>query len=156
MFFYDYFFEFCVPIFLSSLHEYNNIQGGFSKYGISLPLTIFYAYKIKKAYQENRHEAVIKHYSKYKLLIIDEIGYLPIEREYSNIFFQLITARYENKSTIITTNQPLSKWGEVFGDPTIATTIIDRLVHHSTVIKITGRSYRIKDLVMDEGIETND
>ncbi len=112
--------------------------------------------KIKKAYQENRHEAVIKHYSKYKLLIIDEIGYLLIEREYSNIFFQLIAARYENKSTIITTNQPLSKWGEVFGDPTIATAIIDRLVHHSTVIKITGRSYRIKDLVMDEEIETND
>lgn len=67
--------------------------------------------KIKKAYQENRQETVVKHYSKYKLLIIDEIGYLPIEKEYSNIFFQLIAARYEKKSTIITTNQPLSKWG---------------------------------------------
>lgn len=112
--------------------------------------------KIKKAYQENRQEAVVKHYSKYKLLIIDEIGYLPIEKEYSNIFFQLIAARYEKKSTIITTNQPLSRWGEVFGDPTIATAIIDRLVHHSTVIKITGRSYRIKDLVIDEPSDTND
>lgn len=106
--------------------------------------------KIKKAYHENRQEAIIKHYAKYKLLIIDEIGYLPIEREYSNIFFQLIAARYEKKSTIITTNQPLSKWGEVFNDPTIATAIIDRLVHHSYVVKITGKSYRIKDLIMEE------
>jgi DNA replication protein DnaC len=106
--------------------------------------------KIKKAYQENRQEAVVKHYSKYKLLIIDEIGYLPIEKEYSNIFFQLIAARYEKKSTIITTNQPLSKWGEVFNDNTIATAIIDRLVHHSSIIKITGRSYRIKYMILDE------
>lgn len=111
--------------------------------------------KIKKAYQENRQESVVKHYSKYRLLIIDEIGYLPVEKEYSNIFFQLIAARYEKKSTIITTNQPLSKWGEVFNDNTIATAIIDRLVHHSSIIKITGKSYRIKDMILDES-ETNE
>lgn len=111
--------------------------------------------KIKKAYQENRQESVVKHYSKYRLLIIDEIGYLPVEKEYSNIFFQLIAARYEKKSTIITTNQPLSKWGEVFNDNTIATAIIDRLVHHSSVIKITDKSYRIKDMILDES-ETNE
>lgn len=87
---------------------------------------------------------------------MDEIGYLPIEKEYSNIFFQLIAARYEKKSTIITTNQPLSKWGEVFGDSIIATAIIDRLVHHSSVIKITGRSYRIKDLIFDEQVDTDE
>lgn len=111
--------------------------------------------KIKKAYQENRQESVVKHYSKYRLLIIDEIGYLPVEKEYSNIFFQLIAARYEKKSTIITTNQPLSKWGEVFNDNTLATAIIDRLVHHSSVIKITDKSYRIKDMILDES-ETNE
>ena len=87
---------------------------------------------------------------------MDEIGYLPIEKEYSNIFFQLIAARYEKKSTIITTNQPLSKWGEVFGDSIIATAIIDMLVHHSSVIKITGRSYRIKDLIFDEQVDTDE
>jgi len=108
--------------------------------------------KIKKAYSENRHEQVVKHYSKYKLLIIDEIGYLPIDKEYSNVFFQLIASRYERRSVIITTNQPLSKWGEVFNDNTIASAIIDRLVHHSSIIKITGRSYRIKDKIQfDEG-----
>jgi DNA replication protein DnaC len=101
--------------------------------------------KIRKAYSENRHEHIVKHYTKYKLLIIDEIGYLPIEKKYSDIFFQLIAKRYEKKSTIITTNQPFSKWGEVFGDNIIATAIIDRLVHHSSIIKITGKSYRIKD-----------
>lgn len=112
--------------------------------------------KIKKAYHENRHETIIKHYCKYKLLIIDEIGYLPIEKEYANIFFQLIAARYEKKSTIITTNQPLSKWGEVFNDNTIATAIIDRLVHHSSIIKIAGRSYRIKDKLVDDKDTNND
>lgn len=112
--------------------------------------------KIKKAYHENRHETIIKHYCKYKLLIIDEIGYLPIEKEYANIFFQLIAARYEKKSTIITTNQPLSKWGEVFNDNTIANAIIDRLVHHSSIIKIAGRSYRIKDKLVDDKDTNND
>lgn len=101
--------------------------------------------KFKKASKENRVESVIKHYLKYTVLIIDEIGYLPIDRDSSYAFFQLIAARYEKKPTILTTNQPFSKWGEVFGDSVIANAIIDRLVHHSEVIKITGMSYRIKD-----------
>ncbi len=89
-------------------------------------------------------EARIKHFVKYKLLIIDEIGYLPLDKEGSNMLFQLIAKRYENKSTIITTNVNFSKWGEVFGDNTIANAILDRLLHHSTVHKITGNSYRTK------------
>ena len=103
--------------------------------------------KIKKACHENRAENIVKHYSKYKLLIIDEIGYLPVDKEYGQVFFQLINARYEKKSTIITTNKPLSNWNDIFNDSVIATAILDRLVHHSTVIKITGPSYRIKDLI---------
>ena len=79
------------------------------------------------------------------MLIIDELGYLPVEKIYATVFFQLIAARYEKKSTIITTNQPLSKWGEVLGDPVLANAIIDRLIHHSSIVKITGKSYRIKD-----------
>jgi DNA replication protein DnaC len=100
--------------------------------------------KIKKGIAENREEQVVKHYLKYSLLIIDEIGYLPIDKDTSYVFFQLIAARYEKRSTIITTNQPFAKWGEVFGDSVIASAIIDRLVHHCSVIKITGNSYRIK------------
>lgn len=101
--------------------------------------------KFKQASKENRVEKIVKHYLKYSLLIIDEIGYLPVDRDSSYGFFQLIAARYENKSTILTTNQPFSKWGEVFGDVVIANAIIDRLVHHCEVIKINGMSYRIKD-----------
>lgn len=102
---------------------------------------------LKKAYLENRLEVRLRHYAKYRLLIIDEIGYLPISLEEANFFFQLINKRYEKNSTIITTNKAFGKWHEIFGDATIAHAILDRLLHHSTVVKITGRSYRTKDMV---------
>ena len=98
------------------------------------------------AYKENKVENRIKHYLKYKLLIIDEIGYLPIDKTGSNLFFQLISKRYENKSTIITTNQSFEKWSEVFGDATVANAILDRLLHHSEIINIKGESYRTKQI----------
>jgi DNA replication protein DnaC len=100
--------------------------------------------KLVKAYHENRHEAVLKQYFKAQVLIIDEIGYLPIDKLGANLFFQLIAMRYEKKPTIITTNIPLSKWADTFSDATLASAILDRLVHHSTIIKITGKSYRLK------------
>lgn len=100
--------------------------------------------KFKVAASEGRVDKVVKHYLKYKLLIIDEIGYLPVDKDAANGFFQLVAARYEKRPLIVTSNLPLSKWGEVFGDYTIANAIIDRLVHHSHIIKITGHSYRIK------------
>ncbi len=106
--------------------------------------------KFKVAAQEGRIESVVKHYSKYKVLIIDEIGYLPIDKDSANGFFQLVASRYERRPIILTTNQPLSKWGEVFGDYTLANAIIDRLVHHSYIIKITGQSYRIKGKLLYE------
>ena len=87
----------------------------------------------------------MRNLNKYKLLIIDEIGYFPIDKTVAQLFFQLVAARYEKRSIVVTTNQPLSRWGEVFADPVLANAIIDRLVHHSTIVKITGRSYRIKD-----------
>lgn len=101
---------------------------------------------LRKAYDENRLEARLKHYNKYRLLIIDEIGYLPIDQLGANLFFQLITKRYEHNSTIITTNQPFSKWGDVFSDVTLANAILDRLLHHSHIVKIVGPSYRTKDV----------
>ena len=101
---------------------------------------------LKKAYEENRLEARLKHYNKYRVLIIDEIGYLPVDKLGANLFFQLITKRYEHTSTIITTNQPFSKWGEVFSDVVLANAILDRLLHHSHVVKIIGPSYRTKNI----------
>lgn len=100
---------------------------------------------LKKAYEENRLESKLKNFTKYRLLIIDEIGYLPIDKVGANLFFQLIAKRYERNSTIITTNQPFSKWGEVFSDAMLANAILDRLLHHSHVIKMVGPSYRTKD-----------
>lgn len=102
---------------------------------------------LKRAHLENRLETRLKHYSKYRVLIIDEIGYLPISKEEANMFFQLINKRYERNCTIITTNKEFSKWPEIFGDATIASAILDRLLHHSTVEKITGRSYRTKNKI---------
>ena len=101
--------------------------------------------QLKKAIQENRLENRLKFYAKYRVLIIDEIGYMPIDQDTANVFFQLIAKRYEKNSTIITTNMPFSKWGEFFGSATLANAVLDRLLHHSTVISIKGPSYRLKD-----------
>ena len=101
--------------------------------------------QLKRAKLENRLETRLKFFSKYKVLIIDEVGYLPIDKEGANLLFQLINKRYENSSTIITTNKPFSEWGEVFGDSVLASAILDRLLHHSHVINIIGPSYRLKD-----------
>ena len=105
---------------------------------------------LKKANSENRFMNRLKHYSKYKLLIIDEGGFLPIDREGANMLFQLINKRYENHSTIITTNKPFGKWHEIFGDVTLANAILDRLLHHSHIININGNSYRLRDKLKSE------
>ena len=101
--------------------------------------------QLNKAHYENKLENKLKHFCRYELLIIDEIGYLPVDQQGANLFFQLIAKRYEKKSTIITTNQTFNKWGNVFSDSVLANAILDRLLHHSTVVNIKGTSYRIKD-----------
>ena len=105
---------------------------------------------LKKANSENRFINRLNHYAKYKLLIIDEVGFLPIDSEGANMLFQLINKRYENHSTIITTNKPFGKWHEIFGDVTLANAILDRLLHHSHTININGNSYRLKDKLKSE------
>ncbi|MFI3327358.1 MAG: ATP-binding protein, partial [Clostridia bacterium] len=88
----------------------------------------------------------LKKLSSYKLLIIDELGYLPISKNDSKLFFQLIDKRYEKSSTIITTNINFSQWDEIFGEPIIANAIIDRLLHHANVVTIKGRSFRLQNI----------
>lgn len=102
---------------------------------------------LKKAYLENRLEDRLRLYSKYKVLIIDEVGFLPIDKQGANMLFQLINKRYEKSTTIITTNQPFSKWADVFGDAVLANAILDRLLHHSHIFTINGKSYRTKDIL---------
>ena len=102
---------------------------------------------LTKAYAENRIEERLKFYCQSKLLIIDEIGYIPIDRHGAHLFFQLISRRYEKGSLILTSNRSFSQWNEIFGDPVIATAILDRILHHSTTINIKGHSYRLKEKV---------
>lgn len=101
--------------------------------------------QLKRAHYENRLPDKLKVYSRYKLLIIDEIGYLPMDIGGANLFFQLIARRYEKASTIFTSNKNFSQWNEIFADVTIASAILDRVLHHSTVINIKGESYRLKE-----------
>src|ERR1700748_2915142 len=83
--------------------------------------------------------------ARYPLLVFDEVGYTPFEPEAANLFFQLVSSRYERASLIVTSNKPFGRWGEVFGDDVVAAAIIDRLVHHAEVIALKGDSYRLKD-----------
>ena len=98
-----------------------------------------------RAYREGRLDRRMKVYLAPKVLIIDEMGYLPLDDLGATIFFQLVSARYERGSIILTSNKSYGDWGGVFGDPIIATAILDRLLHHSTTINIRGESYRLKD-----------
>src|ERR1700759_4114522 len=98
-----------------------------------------------RAYREGRLDRRLRIYLAPKVLIIDEMGYLPLDELGATIFFQLVSARYERGSIILTSNKSYGDWGSIFGDPIIATAILDRLLHHSTTINIRGESYRLKE-----------
>lgn len=100
---------------------------------------------LDQALQEHRLEERLKFYQIPQLLIVDEIGYVPVDRVGANLFFQLISRRYERGALILTSNLGFGRWGEIFGDPVLATAILDRLLHHSTVLNIKGDSYRLKE-----------
>ena len=100
---------------------------------------------LTRALAENRLEDKLKLYTIPRLLIIDEIGYLPMDRTGANVFFQLISRRYEKGPMILTSNQSFGAWGEVFGDRVLATAILDRVLHHAITINIRGHSYRLKE-----------
>jgi len=102
---------------------------------------------LTKAMGEGRLEEKLKLYTIPRLLIIDEIGYLPIDRLGANLFFQLISRRYERGPVILTSNQSFANWGDVFGDRVIATAILDRLLHHGITVSIRGDSYRLKEKI---------
>lgn len=103
--------------------------------------------QLKKAASENRLDTRIKWFCRYKLLIIDELGYQKMDVDSANLFFNLIAKRYEKLSTIITTNSPFSKWSDIFQEPVLTNALLDRLLHHCSVININGPSYRLKDQV---------
>jgi DNA replication protein DnaC len=87
----------------------------------------------------------IRYYCRFALLIVDEIGYLPVTPSGGNLFFQLVNARYEKGAMILTSNRGFAEWGEIFGDSVVATALLDRLLHHAVVIQIEGSSYRLRE-----------
>jgi len=112
---------------------------------------VYYTYahdliqKLKKSHSQNNLAKKLRTLCKYKVLIIDEIGYLPFDKDGASMFFQLINKRYETLSTILTSNRAFSEWDTIFGDQVIASAILDRVLHHCTPINIKGQSYRLKD-----------
>lgn len=101
--------------------------------------------RLKRAQLENRVDKQLQLLLYPRVLIIDEMGYLPMSREEAGLFFRLLSRRYEKASLIITSNKSFADWGEVFSDQVLATAILDRLLHHATVLNIKGESYRLKE-----------
>jgi DNA replication protein DnaC len=101
--------------------------------------------RLASAHHDGRLQDELRRLLRYPLLVIDEVGYIPFEPEAANLFFQLVSSRYERASLIVTSNKPFGRWGEVFGDDVVAAAMIDRLVHHADVINLRGDSYRLKD-----------
>jgi DNA replication protein DnaC len=99
---------------------------------------------LAKAEREGALRAKIRFFCRFSLLIVDEIGYLPVIPGGGNLFFQLVNARYERGAMILTSNRGFAEWGEVFGDPVVATALLDRLLHHAVVVQIEGSSYRLR------------
>ncbi|MER9632592.1 IS21-like element helper ATPase IstB [Mesorhizobium sp. M0296] len=99
---------------------------------------------LARAEREGRLQERIRFFCRPALLVVDEIGYLPVIHGGGNLFFQLVNARYEKGAMILTSNRGFAEWGEVFGDPVVATALLDRLLHHAVVVQIEGSSYRLR------------
>ncbi len=118
------------------------IREGYSVLFVTAPALVA---ALAKAHAESRLEERLGFFAKPKLLIVDELGYLPFETDAAHLFFQLVSRRYERGSLLLTSNRSVGEWGAVFGDPVVATAILDRLLHHSHVITIRGDSYRLRE-----------
>jgi DNA replication protein DnaC len=101
--------------------------------------------RLAEAHHTGRLQDELRRLTRYPLVVVDEVGYIPFEPEAANLFFQLVSSRYERASLIVTSNKPFGRWGEVFGDDVVAAAMIDRLVHHAEVVALKGDSYRLKD-----------
>ena len=112
---------------------------------------------LAKAEREGKLRERIRFFSRPALLIIDEIGYLPLAARSGDLFFQLVNARYERGAMILTSNRGFGEWGQVFGNPVVATALLDRLLHHAVVVQIEGASYRLRQHanLLPEARQTN-
>lgn len=100
--------------------------------------------RLSAAHHAGVLEAELKKIRRYKLIIVDEVGYIPFDQDAANLFFQLVATRYEQGAILVTSNLPFGRWGETFSDDVVAAAMIDRLVHHAEVLTLTGDSYRTR------------
>lgn len=105
--------------------------------------------RLTDAHRTGRLPQELTRLRRYGLIIVDEVGYLPFEQDAANLFFQLVSSRYEHASLILTSNLPFSGWGGVFGDQAVAAAMIDRVVHHADVLTLKGASYRLRNRGID-------
>ncbi len=105
--------------------------------------------RLQEAHRVGRLSAELARLRRYSLIIVDEVGYLPFEAEAANLFFQLVSTRYEHASLVLTSNLAFSAWGGVFGDQAVAAAMIDRIVHHADVLTLKGASYRLRNIGID-------
>lgn len=105
--------------------------------------------RLTDAHRQGRLPQELARLRRYGLIIVDEVGYLPFEQDAANLFFQLVSSRYEHASLILTSNLPFSGWGGVFGDQAVAAAMIDRIVHHADVLTLKGASYRLRGRGLD-------
>jgi DNA replication protein DnaC len=105
--------------------------------------------RLTDAHHAGRLPAELTRLRRYGLIIVDEVGYLPFEQDAANLFFQLVSSRYEHASLVLTSNLPFSGWGGVFGDQVVAAAMIDRIVHHADVLTLKGASYRLRGRGID-------
>ena len=101
--------------------------------------------RLETAQHRNALDDELKRLERYSLLVVDEIGYLPLERQAANLLFALVSRRYERGSIIVTSNRGFEAWGEILGDQMIAAALIDRLVHHAHIVTLKGKSYRLRE-----------
>ena len=118
------------------------IRAGYSVLFVTAPALVA---GLAKAHAEGRLDERLRFYAKPKLLIVDELGYLPFETNAAHLFFQLVSRRCERGSLLLTSNRSVGEWDKVFGDPVVTTAILDRLLHHSQVVTIRGDSYRLRE-----------
>jgi DNA replication protein DnaC len=120
------------------------IKAAQAGYSVQFDTAVDWIHRLQVAHQQGRLELELKKIKRYKLVIIDEVGYIPFDTSAANLFFQMVAALYEQRSILVTSNLPFGRWGEVFGDEVVAAAMIDRLVHHAEVLTLSGESYRTR------------
>jgi DNA replication protein DnaC len=118
-------------------------------YGVAFATAQEWVSRLEQAQDRNQHEAELRRLERYQLLVVDEVGYLPLERQAANLLFALVSRRYERGSIILTSNRRFERWGEILGDAMVVAALIDRLVHHATMITLKGKSYRLRERGLD-------